>query len=259
MTDQRDIRLRVVVADDEPIAQRGLERLLRAHPTVEVAAVCANGTEALEAIRRHAPDLALLDVAMPGMSGLDVVRALTPEERPAIVFVTAFDQFAIEAFEVHAVDYLLKPFDAERFGVALGRAEERLRGVHGREARIEELLAAWDLRGRALAHLTVRERDRILLVAVADIDWIEADDNYARLHVGGKRHLIRETLRSLERKLASARFVRIHRSTIVNLARVAELRPMFHGEYEVRLHDGTRLTLSRGYRDAVFAELETSG
>ncbi len=246
--------LRVIIADDEPIARRGLDRMIRAEPGLEVAALCRTGREALDAIVAHTPHIAFLDVAMPMMSGLDVVRELAPAATPAVVFVTAFNRFAVDAFDVHAVDYLLKPFDAERLRIALARARARLNEPHG-QARMSDLLELWDQHRRAVDQLTVRHQGRIVLVPVTDIDWVDAEDNYARLNVRGTRLLMRETMRSLELRLAPARFVRIHRSTIVNLTRVLELRPRFHGEYQVILRDGTRLTLSRGYRDALFARL----
>ncbi len=214
-------RLRVVYADDEPIARRGIDRLLRASPGVEIVAPCRNGDQALDAIRVHKPDVAFLDVAMPAMSGLDVVaRASRPAQRPAIVFVTAFDRFATEAFDVHAVDYLLKPFDEARFRVALERVRERL-GAHCGERPpapdLDALLEALDRQSRFPAQLTVKRGDTIVFIPVGDVDWCEADDNYVRIHAGGKHHLVRETMRGLERQLDPARFARIHRSKpIVN-------------------------------------------
>jgi two-component system, LytTR family, response regulator len=252
-------RLRVVIADDEPIARRGLERLLRAERDVEVQASCANGREALAAIRTHRPDIAFLDVAMPKMTGIEVVRELPPTARPAVVFVTAFDRFAIDAFDLHAVDYLLKPFDAERFRTALDRTRQRLRGSERTDRRLDDLLEAWTQRHRAPEQLSVRHGDRIIVIAVSSIDWIDADDNYARLNAVGKQYFVRETMRALEQRLRPAGFARIHRSTIVNLSRVAELRPLVHGEYQVTLRDGTHLTLSRSYRDAILARLGATG
>lgn len=244
-------RLRVLLADDEPIARRGLARLLSSEPGIDLVASCATGREALDAIRQHRPDLAFLDIAMPAMTGIEVMRELAPGERPAVVFVTAFDRFAIEAFDLHAVDYLLKPFDEERFRTAMARTRERLRGRPAAESRLEQLLSTLEKRGVPPRQLSVRVGDRIVLVPVDDLDWIDAEDNYARLHARGKAYLIRETMRALEQKLDPAGFARIHRSTIVNLARVAELRPLPNGEYQVQLRGGARLTLSRGYRDAV--------
>lgn len=248
--------LRVVYADDEPIARRGLQRLLAAERDVEVVAEASNGTEALEAIRSQKPHLALLDVAMPGLSGLDVVRALDVSLRPAVIFVTAFDRFAIDAFEVHAVDYLLKPFDASRLATALERARERIySGQSGRMVNLDSLLDTFAQRAPHADRFAVKHGDRITFIATADIDWCEAADNYVRIVAGGRKFLHRETMRSLDLRLAPHGFARIHRATIVNLSRVEELQPLFHGEYQVRMAGGAKLTLSRGYRDAVMARL----
>ncbi len=240
--------LRVIAADDEPIARRGIERLLRSSPDLEIVAICANGIEALEAIRRERPDVAFLDIAMPGMTGIDVARALTAGERPAIVFVTAFDRFAVEAFEIHAVDYLLKPFDDERFAETLSRARTRVGAVD--QPVIDALLDALARKSSAPQRIAVKDGDRTIFVDPDELDWCEAADNYIRLHSGGRKHLVRETMRAMEQRLDPARFARIHRSAIVNLRRVAEIRPLFHGDQQVLLRDGTKLTLSRGYRDA---------
>jgi two-component system LytT family response regulator len=247
-------KLRLVIADDEPIALRGHERLVRSLPDWELVAACSNGDDALSAIVTHAPDVALLDVVMPGRSGLDVVRALPAASRPAIVFATAFDVHAVAAFDLHAVDYLLKPFDAERFAQALARARQRLT-ERGRAARLDGVLASLPPEPSSFARIAVRVGDRLVLVTLDDLDWCEAADNYVRLHVKGKRMLIRETMQTLERRLDPRRFVRVHRSAIVNLERVVEVRPLFHGDQELVLSDGSRLTLSRTYRSAVLERL----
>jgi two-component system, LytTR family, response regulator len=246
--------LRVLVVDDEPLVRRGLRALLGEESGIELVAEARNGREALALIRAERPDLVFLDVQMPGLSGLGVLEALAPEERPAVVFVTAFDRYAVHAFDLHAVDYLLKPFDEERFRTALGRARERLRpGTNpGTRAALDALLA--ELRSAATPgdtpdRLAVREGGRIVLVPVGEIDWIEAADNYVRLHRAGGYHLLRESLARLEQTLDPKRFARIHRSAIVNLSRVRALEPLSGGEYEVILEGGRRLTLSRGYRD----------
>lgn len=243
--------IRVLVVDDEPLVRRGIVALLAEEPGIEVVGEARNGTEALALIRGTTPDLVFLDVQMPGLDGLGVLAALEPEERPAVVFVTAFDQYAVRAFDLHAVDYLLKPFDDERFRTALGRVRGRLRGVElaGDRAALSALLA--ELRGAPPGpdRLAVREQGQIVLVPVEEIDWIEAADNYVRLHRGRQYHLLRESLGRLEETLDRRRFARIHRSAIVNLARVKALEPVPGGEYDVILLDGRRLTLSRGYRD----------
>lgn len=269
--------IRAVVADDEPIARRGLLRLLTKSPNVIVVGEAGDGATAIRLIREEKPDVAFLDVQMPGGTGLEVARALTAGERPAIVFVTAFDKFAIDAFDLHAVDYLLKPFDEERFTLALTRVRERLSAQSSREAttknnhsvneRLDAVLAALGVSApqpsaSSLSDETfvVRDGERLIFVPLAELDWCEAADNYVRLHTKGKKHLIRETMRHIEERLtgagsSSSKFARIHRSIIVNLARVREIKPAGGGEYSVILADGTRLVLSRGYRDRVLARL----
>lgn len=251
--------LRVVVADDEPPARKRLVRLVQARPDTELVAEATTGPEALEAIRRYRPDLALLDIQMPEMTGLDVVAALRPEEQPAVVFVTAYDEHAVRAFELHAVDYLLKPFDDDRFDQAIERARGRSHGgLAALSQRLLDLLRASDradepgdldaARPARTDRLAIRTGDRIVIVRADEIDWIEGAGVYARLHTGPRSHLIRETLTNLCEMLDPERFVRIHRSTVVNRDRVRELRSYFHGEYLVLLEDGTQLKLSRTYR-----------
>lgn len=275
--------LRVVVADDEPIARRGLLRLLARYPEITVVGEAGDGVTALQIIRDTEPDVAFLDVQMPGGTGIDVARNLSIDERPAIVFVTAFDKFAIDAFDVHAVDYLLKPFDEDRFALALQRVRERIAAAAERTAdsgaairdRLDALLATLTANAApgsptALPAATqapisddtfvVRDGERLIFVPLAELDWCEAADNYVRLHAKGKKHLIRETMRNIEERLTNARgssvrFARIHRSMIVNLSRVREIKPAGGGEYAVMLADGTRLVLSRGYRDRVLGLL----
>ncbi len=250
-------RLRVAYADDEPIALHGLERLLRGEADVDVLPECSNGVDVLQLIRTHRPDVALLDVSMPGMSGIDVVRSLATDERPAIVFVTAFDRFALDAFDVHAVDYLLKPFDEARFRMAFDRVRQRLRSGNDRDAagRIAGLLEALSTRS-ASARLAVKDGDAVVLIPTNDIAWCEAEDNYVRIHAAGRRYLIRITMQDLATRLDSVQFARIHRSCIVNLSRVRELRPAPSGDYRVVLSDGTSLTMSRSYRESVLARLQ---
>lgn len=258
--------IRVLIVDDEPPARKRIAALLDGRDGFESVGEATNGREALDAIERDEPDLVLLDVQMPEMSGLDVLEALDPEAMPAVIFVTAYDQHALRAFELHAVDYLLKPFDDERFETALERAKARIERGHlaGLSRRLLALLRTvqGDRPEQPLAHLAdpsppttdrlaIRSGDRIAIVKVEDIDWIEGAGVYARLHVGPKTHLLRETLTNLAEQLDPERFVRIHRSTIVNRERVRELRSYFHGEYIVLLDDGTQLKLSRTYRDSL--------
>ncbi len=259
-----DRPIRVLIVDDEPPARKRIAKLLREQDGFEAVGECANGKEALAAIRSEEPDLVLLDVQMPELSGLDLLEALDPDALPAVIFVTAYDQHALRAFELHAVDYLLKPFDDERFEIALQRAKARIERGHlaGLSRRLLALLrTVQEDRSEPVElvaehpqptdRLAIRSGDRILIVKVEDIDWIEGAGVYARLHVGAKTHLIRETLTNLAEQLDAERFVRIHRSTIVNRERVRELRSYFHGEYIVLLDDGTQLKLSRSYRDSL--------
>ena len=242
--------LRVLIADDEPAALHGLARRLAATPGVRVIATCVNGIEALERIRATRPDAAFLDVAMPGLSGLDVVRALTPSERPHIVFVTAYERFAIQAFDLYAVDYLLKPFARERLAAAVARLHERRQGRAPTNPALDEFLNA------SADRLVVRDGETILVIPAHEIDWCAAEDNYVRIHVGAKRHLVRMTMRRLERQLPRATFARIHRSAIVNVERVRECAPLGGGEYRVTLVNGVRLVVSRTYRAAVLNRLQ---
>jgi len=278
--------MRALIVDDEPIARRRLRRLCQREGDVEVVGECATGGEAVAAVAEYAPDLLLLDVQMPGMDGFGVLAALREAAEaaraPAVVFVTAYDEHAVRAFDVHAADYLLKPVEPERFRTAVARVRARLGEADAarRHAQLVALLAAAGAGGAVgsadagaagpddagvapAASGGSRYRDRLLakvdgrmfFVRAADIDWVEAEGNYVRLHVGREAHLIRETMADLERDLDPATFARIHRSTIVNLDRVKEMQPWFSGEYVVILHDGTRLKLSRWYRDRLEARL----
>jgi two-component system, LytTR family, response regulator len=246
------MKIRALIVDDEPLARDRVRALAADQPDLEVVGESTDGQEALEAIESLRPDLVFLDIQMPGMDGLEMVGHLDRGAMPAIIFVTAYDQFAVQAFELHALDYLLKPFDDERFAAAVGRARAwlgRATPTEDLKGRIEALLA--DLRpvGRVPCRLAIKSGGRVLLLRMEDIDWVEAADNYVNLHVGAESHLLRETMNALEKRLPPDRFLRISRSALVNLDRIKELQPLFHGEYAVILRDGTRVTLSRGYRD----------
>jgi two-component system, LytTR family, response regulator len=245
-------KVRTLIVDDEPLARGRLRQLLEDQIDIEIIGECEDGVTALQAIREERPDLVFLDVQMPELDGFGLLQELGQESMPAIIFVTAHDQFALRAFEVHALDYLLKPFDAERLQRSLTRARGWLerRGGEDLGTKLSALLT--DLRGPAAKlqdRLAVKSSGRVVLLKYEEIDWIEAADNYVNLHVGKESHLLRETMNNLEQRLPAERFLRISRSTIVNLDRVRELQPMFHGEYAVILRDGVRLSLSRGYRD----------
>ncbi len=247
-------RIRVLIVDDEQIAREGLRTLLASEPDVEIVGECRNGREAIKAIHEKEPDLVLLDVQMPQLSGFDVIERVGVERMPAVVFVTAYDQYALRAFEINALDYLLKPFDEERFRRTLDRARRffEREGLQDLRQRLSVLLEALDERKQKRAQrLVVKSAGRIFFVNVDEIDWIEAAGNYVALHVGRESHLLRETMNAMEGKLGTDSFVRIRRSAIVNVARIKELRPLFKGEYQIILRDGTRLTSSRRYRDQV--------
>lgn len=247
--------IRALLVDDEALVRRGIRGFLAGEPDLVVIGECGNGLEAVDVIRAERPDLVFLDVQMPELDGLGVIDALDEEERPpALVFVTAYDAYALRAFEVHAVDYLLKPFDERRFRTALGRARQRLAstgtGPPPADPRLESLLRELRPAPAYADRLLVRTGSRLVPVAVADIDWFEAADNYVRLHVGRERYALRETIRSLEARLDPRRFARVHRSTIVNLDRVREVRPLPSGDCSLILTGGTELMLSRSWREA---------
>jgi len=240
--------VRTLIVDDEAPARRRLRRLLLIEGDVTIVGECGDGASALAAIASVRPDLVLLDVQMPEQDGFAVVQALPPNAMPAILFVTAFDRYALRAFDVHAVDYLLKPFTPERFRTALARARERI-AARGGQQEIASLAAALRSRPPAIARVPVRVGSRTLFVDVRGIDWLDAADNYVRLHAGGKEYLARETLAWFEAQLDPERFARIHRSAIVQIDRIVELRPTTHGDAEIRLRDGTLLAVSRTWRE----------
>ncbi len=227
----------MLVVDDEPLARSNLTVLLPLQPDIEVIGECGSGREALAAIRAHRPDLVFLDVQMPEYDGFDVLELIGGDLPPAIVFVTAYDRYALRAFEVGALDYLLKPFDDARFELALGRARERLRQRRDHPARIERVV--------------VKSAGQVLFLKTAEIDWIGAADYYASLHVGPRTHLLRRTLSELEQELDPGVFCRIHRSTIINIDRLRSLDMGADGEYAACLKDGTRLRVSRRYRKSL--------
>jgi two-component system LytT family response regulator len=245
-------RTRVLIADDEPLARERLRTLIKeVEPGMDIVGEAVDGTSAAESIVALNPDIVFLDVQMPGADGFDVIEAVGPERMPFVIFVTAFDRYALRAFDVHALDYLLKPFDRERFRQAIARAQQQISRGNGGE--VERRLAAImdDLRPakQKTDRFVVKSGGRIFFVRTSEIDWIEAAGNYVKLHVGTDSHLIRETMNAVEQRLSPDAFVRIHRCHIVNIEQVRELQPWFNGEYVVFLKNGTRLTLSRGYRE----------
>ncbi len=242
--------IRTLIVDDEPLGRERIRTLLQDNPGVILIGECRDGHEAVEAIRVQQPDLVFLDVQMPELDGFGVIRAIGVEQMPAVIFITAYDAYAVHAFEVHALDYLLKPFDVDRFAEAFERAVEVIRRQHKTDLdqRLAGLIRDLQPATKGLERLMIKTPQRIYFIRTDEVEWIEAAGNYARLHANGKTHLLRQTMNALERQLDPDCFLRIHRSTIVNVDRVKELNRMFNGEYEVRLHDGTTLTLSRGYR-----------
>ena len=236
--------IRAMIVEDEPLGRAVIRELLRSDSEVRVIGECANGPDAISMIQQNRPDLLFLDVRMPEMDGFDMLSALPPNHTPAVVFVTAYDEYAVRAFEVNAVDYLLKPFDRERFQRAVERAKSQIRHEPGQEKMYPE-------------RLIVRSAGRIIFVRAEDVDWMESEGNYVRLHVKKESHLLRTTISKLETLLDPSRFARIHRSHIVSIDRICELRPWWHGEYHVLLKDGTKLVLSRTYRERL--KLQVTG
>jgi len=246
-------KIRALIVDDEPLAREGMRLHLGEHSDIEVIGECADGASAITAIRNLVPDLVFLDVQMSELDGFGVLRELEGEDLPAIVFVTAYDQFALQAFEAAALDYLLKPLDPERLAGTLERARVQIEGRSRREQseQILSLLSHFGAQPRFIERLVTRSDGRIRIIRVDDIDYIEAAGNYAKIHVSGKMHLVREGMNSLEAKLDGRRFLRIHRSVIVRIDRIRELESLYQGDYVVVLHDGVRLTTGRKYREAI--------
>jgi two-component system LytT family response regulator len=263
MTTMHGRKLTAMIVDDEPPARRNLRALLKEVADIDIIKECGNGREAVNQIRALEPDLVFLDVQMPELDGFEVLEHLTGQPLPVIIFVTAYDQYALKAFEVSALDYLLKPFTDARFHKALAQARRQIEqqdaGELGRK--LLNLLSAHDLktnRPRYLTRLMVKTAGRVLFIRTEEIDWIEACDNYLQLHVAGRAYLLRQTMNDLEAALNPEQFTRIHRSTIVNLDRVKELHSHFNGEHLVILHDGTTLKLSRSRKDQLAQWLGTS-
>jgi two-component system, LytTR family, response regulator len=240
---------RVLIADDEPLARDRVRRMLEAEERYTVVAECGDGPATVEGIIEHSPEIVFLDIQMPGLNGVEVLMALD-EARipPAIVFVTAFEAHAAKAFEVGAVDYLLKPFDPERFARSLTRAESRLGNTGAAiDAELKALLVSLKSKQKYPERFLVRAAKHLYFVNAADIEWLDGASNYVRLHIAGRAHLVRDTLSGIAAKLPPERFVRVHRRAIVNLDSVARLEPIGHGEYRITLKDGTRVTSSRTY------------
>ncbi len=260
--------MRTVIVDDEPLARKGLQLRLAAHKDVEVIAECVNGREALEVIARDGPDLVFLDIQMPGMNGFDVISNLQQDNMPLIVFVTAFDQYAIEAFDVHAVDYLLKPIDEDRLAAAVARARVHLEtaevisekqrlleliiSITGKSERaVGELLEQSDGAKAYPDKIAIKDAGEVTLVATTDIDWVDAAGDYMCVHANDQTHVMRITMKELEAQLDPASFQRVHRSTIVNLDRVHKVCSHMNGEFHLILNNGATVKMSRSYKDKI--------
>ena len=263
-------KIRVMLVDDEPLAIRGLKLRLQEFPEIEIVGECSNGREAVKEIKAGSPDLVFLDIQMPGLDGFGVVRALIGAPAPLIIFVTAYDKFAIDAFEANALDYIVKPVEEERLKDAVHRARDAIktRAAASRESRLVELLASlsdedrdqikeliqdpsWASKERYSERLSFKDGSKVVMLNADDIDWIDAAGDYMCIHAQGKTHIIRETMKTLQQRLDPARFQRIHRSAIVNVKKVKELHPHSNGEYFVILENGSELKLSRSYKDVV--------
>jgi two-component system LytT family response regulator len=244
------MNLRILIVDDEPLARQRIRTLLEEEDGIELVGECSNGVEAVATVRKMKPNLMFLDVQMPVLDGFGVLEKLQAEHLPVVIFVTAYDKFAIRAFELHAFDYLLKPFDRSRFGKAVDRARAQLENDEIVKAtkHMQALLKDLPLHNR-LDRLMIKTGNRVTFLRLTEVDYIQAAGNYVRVYVADEVHLMRETMSQLESRLKGTPFVRIHRSTIVNIDRIRELQPTFHGDYAVLLHSGAELMLSRGYRD----------
>ncbi|HEX8287881.1 MAG TPA: LytTR family DNA-binding domain-containing protein [Pyrinomonadaceae bacterium] len=250
------MKIKTLIVDDEQLARERVKRFLRDVADIEIVGESANGDQAVSMIKSEKPDLVFLDIQMPEKNGFGVLKSLDAKTVPTVIFVTAYDQYALQAFDVHALDYLLKPFNRERLLRAVSRAREHIerRNFGNLDERLASLIADLKQEKKYLERLVVKSVGRVFFIKTDEIDWIEAAGNYLKLHVGRESHLIRETMNAVEAKLNPDKFLRIHRSTVVNIDRIKELHPMFSGDYSVILRNGTELTLSRNYRER-FLEL----
>ncbi|PWT89309.1 MAG: DNA-binding response regulator [Blastocatellia bacterium] len=244
------MRIKLLIVDDEPLARDRIREMLKDYPEMEVIAEARNGREAVESIAANAPDLVFLDVQMPDLNGFEVLESLSVERMPLIIFVTAYDQHAIRAFDVHAIDYLTKPFDRRRFADAIERVKIFMKGTEEPDTgRILKMLQEFKAGPRYLERFAIKNGEKVFFIRSEDVDAIEAQGNYVRLNLANSSHLLRETLNNIEAQIDPRVFVRIHRRTIVNINRVKELQTWARGEYRVVLHNGSHYSLSRGYRE----------
>jgi len=252
--------IRTLIVDDEPLARDRIKRFLAGEPDLELVGEAADGREAVAAVLALKPDLIFLDIQIPELDGFGVLQAVGIEHLPAVIFVTAYDRYALQAFDVNALDYLLKPYNRERFRKAVERARAQLSHAPtgALNERLLSLLENFKTEPRPLERLMIKAAGRVFFLRTEEIDWIEAEGNYLRLHVGSDAHLLRETMNRLASKLDPDKFLRIHRSTLVNIERIKELQPLFSGDHVVILRDGRQLTLSRSYRDKMLELFENS-
>jgi len=252
------MKINTLIVDDEPLARDRVRRFLRDEHDIQIIGECGNGREAVRAIKEQRPDLVFLDIQMPEKNGFEVVKALDEKAMPAVIFVTAYDQYAIQAFDVHALDYLLKPFNRERLHKAVEHARSQIetKRIGQLDERLASLIKDLKTEKKYLERLVVKSVGRVFFLKVDDIDYIEAAGNYVKLHAGRESHMIRETMNGIEAKLDPDKFFRIHRSTVVNIDRIKELHPMFSGDYAVILRNGTELALSRNYRERLLELFE---
>ncbi|HJU88103.1 MAG TPA: LytTR family DNA-binding domain-containing protein [Gemmatimonadaceae bacterium] len=253
------MKIRCLIVDDEPLGRDRIASLLRAMPDAEVVGECETGADAIRAIEEQSPDLLFLDVQMPAMDGFSVLASVPAEKMPTVIFVTAYNEYAIKAFQVHAQDYLLKPFDPDRFYDAFRHAAARIRRGRESDGSTSDVLSALGRARTGAVHrdrVPIRSAGRVFFIDVGDIDWVEAADNYVKVHAKGETHVVRQTLQRMEEWLSPKNFVRIHRSTIVNVARIREIQPWFGGEYVVLLRDGTKVNTSRRYRSRLEVLME---
>jgi|CXWL01.1.fsa_nt_gi two-component system LytT family response regulator len=247
--------IKVLIVDDEPFARKYIREMLGGQDDIEVIGEAGNGKVAMRAIAKNKPDLMFLDIQMPEMDGFALLQSLGSDELPVIIFTTAYEEYAIRAFEVHAVDYLLKPFDQQRFSRSLEHARHLLTESSSRieeSGQISELIRAIREKPKFLERLLVKRNGRIIFLKISQIDWIKADDKYIHLHGEGVRHMIRQTLASIKSQLDPSQFVQLNRSVIVNVDSIKELHPMFNGDHEVQIRDGSKFTLSRNHRSELF-------
>lgn len=250
--------IRTLIVDDEPLARERLVSLLMQWGDVAIVGECGDGKSAVSMIKQKVPDLVLLDIQLPELDGFEILEALPADQLPAIVFVTAYDRFAVKAFQVHAIDYLLKPVEVERLNEALNRVrKQRLHQGTNPRAHLLEFMQAIESRRGHPNRILLKSDDEIMCLKPSEIDWVESAGNYACFHIGGQTRIARETMNAVECQLVKHNFARVHRTAIVNLDRIRGLRPLLYGDYEIELRDGTKLPLSRTQRQAVLRRLQT--